>query len=41
MTQLGLQLGTNWTSFENGIPGIIEITGYTSRLQHRGSLPIP
>jgi hypothetical protein len=30
MTQLGLQLGTNWTSFENGIPGIIGLTGYSS-----------
>ena len=30
MTQLGLQIGTNWTSFENGIPGIIGLTGYSS-----------
>jgi hypothetical protein len=30
MHQLGLQLGTNWTSFENGIPGIIGLTGYSS-----------
>ena len=30
MTQLGLQIGTNWTSFENGIPGIIGLTGFSS-----------
>jgi hypothetical protein len=30
MHQLGLQIGTNWTSFENGIPGIIGLTGFSS-----------
>ena len=30
MSQLGLQIGTNWTSFENGIPGIIGLTGYSN-----------
>ncbi|HEV2689971.1 MAG TPA: hypothetical protein VGV35_15535, partial [Bryobacteraceae bacterium] len=30
MRQLGLQIGTNWTSFENGIPGIIGLTGFST-----------
>lgn len=28
--QLGLQIGGPWTSFDNGVPGIIGITGYSN-----------
>src|SRR5437879_11754380 len=30
MTQLGLQIGSGWSAFENGIPGVIGLTGYNS-----------